>query len=241
MQGHVWHDRVVWEYDDFPQLHHQDGLYDVLLSMEHSGGECMQDTRCLRERLSGLVVTLIVISIFVGVLIIGSFEPNSSLPTNAEAIEDNLKQMTSELLGAGESLPAAGAGMIRREGRLEWHEIPNSPVREIITSTVEQVELRSGSSLVTILVDDDPTCVASVDAAIVTSDGQEVLLTMEFWDYCRLTPWSLRVLGDGWKPRMVYVRSQSSPPQSPMRVADDTVVLGARALAILRHAYSPHR
>ena len=111
---------------------------------------------------------------------------------SAEAVEDFL-------LSSG-WLPQPGTGLARHTDDLAWAAVPDDLTRKITNVTVRQVKITSGDSLLMSLLDDDPTCMAKVDAIATTADGQKTHLTVRVWDYCLLTPWSFHIYGDGWKP-----------------------------------------
>ena len=103
------------------------------------------------------------------------------------------------LLGSG-WLPQPGTGLARHTDDLAWAAVPDDLTRKITNVTVRQVKITFGDSLLMSLLDDDPTCMAKVDAIATTADGQKTHLTVQVWDYCLLTPWSFHIYGDGWKP-----------------------------------------
>ncbi|MEW6232112.1 MAG: hypothetical protein AB1566_07360, partial [Chloroflexota bacterium] len=79
-------------------------------------------------------------------------------------------QTVEEFFRRSGYLPPPGAGLVRRDGRLEWEAVPDSAVR-IANIMVWRVQLTSGASLLMSVLDDDPTFGAEVDVMVITSDG----------------------------------------------------------------------
>jgi len=119
-------------------------------------------------------------------------EDENEVTTPAKVVED--------FLLSSDRLPQPGTGLARHTDDLAWAAVPDDLTRKITNVTVRQVKITSGDSLLMSLLDDDPTCMAKVDAIATTADGQKTHLTVQLWDYCLLTPWSFHIYGDGWKP-----------------------------------------
>lgn len=114
--------------------------------------------------------------------------------TPAEAVEAFLRR-------AGQ-LPPPGTNVVLQDGALAWEAIPEESV-EITRLTVERVRLTAGEPLLAALLDDDPTCSAEVEVVATTGDGERIPLIVSLWDYGLITPWSVHLVGDGWKPQGV--------------------------------------
>jgi hypothetical protein len=99
-------------------------------------------------------------------------------------------------------LPAPGAELELRGRVFEWRGVSASAPR-VSQARARSVRLSAGARLLWSVLDDDPTCIATVETTVVTADGQEVAMTVVLWDYALLTPWSIEPRGDGWKPFQV--------------------------------------
>lgn len=106
------------------------------------------------------------------------------------------------LLGHSDRLPPAGTQLVRRGGVLEW-EVTSESGAPINDFAIQRVQLVSTPPFPFNLLDDDPICKADVEVVVTTTDGQDVRLVIELWEYALLTPWSLETAGDGWKPLQV--------------------------------------
>ncbi len=145
------------------------------------------------------VTIIIVIATVVSITHVPSIELDTQVTAGSETMSGGTPaKVVIDLLRAGE-LPEPGTNLIRYNNGLDWAVAPDDSVRQITAATIEQVELTLGDSLLMTLLDDDPTCTAEVKAVVLTADGQKTHLIIQLWDYCRLTPWSFRPLGDGWK------------------------------------------
>jgi hypothetical protein len=99
-------------------------------------------------------------------------------------------------------LPTPGAELELRSGAFQWLGLSPSAPR-VSQARARSVRLSAGARLLWSVLDDDPTCIATVETTVVTADGQEVALTVVLWDYALLMPWSIQPRGDGWKPFQV--------------------------------------
>lgn len=130
------------------------------------------------------------------------YEPRTtSIPAGIRA--ESPERVIDELLRRSDSLPSPDTQLMLYNGRLEWETAPEHDV-QIRDVVVKQVRINAGHSLLASLLDDDPTCRAEVDVTVTNANGREISLRVELWDYCLLTPWSLRRFGDGWKPIQVH-------------------------------------
>jgi hypothetical protein len=111
-------------------------------------------------------------------------------------------QVVEESLVRAGHLPAPGAKLELRGRVFEWRGVSASAPR-VSQARVRSVRLSAGARLLWSVLDDDPTCIATVETTVVTADGQEVAMTVVLWDYALLTPWSIEPRGDGWKPFQV--------------------------------------
>jgi hypothetical protein len=112
----------------------------------------------------------------------------------AQAVQDALLRASR--------LPSAGSELVRRQGSLEWENVPEA-APDIVEVRVRRVQLTSSASLLLSLIDDDASYSAQVDATVITADGEETALSVILWDWGLLTPWSFRSEGDGLKPVQV--------------------------------------
>ncbi len=158
----------------------------------------MRYRKCLGLAGIGLTIVMVIAAV-VSITYVPSIEFDTQVTAGSETMSGGTPaKVVMDLLSSGE-LPEPGTNLIRHNDSLDWVVAPNDSTRQITAVTIEQVELTSGDSLLMTLLDDDPTCTAEVKAVVLTADGQKTHLTIQLWDYCRLTPWSFRPLGDGWK------------------------------------------
>ncbi len=158
----------------------------------------------------GVTIIIVIAAIVVSITHVPSVELDAQVTAGSETMSDGTPaKVVMDLLSSGE-LPEPGANLIRHNGGLDWAVSPNDSTRQITAVTIEQIELTSGDSFLMTLLDDDPTCTAEVKAVVTTSDEQKTYLTIQLWDYCRLTPWSFRPLGDGWKLVAVHWQQPDS-------------------------------
>ena len=98
-------------------------------------------------------------------------------------------------------LPEPGTAVVARRP-LAWHESAD-PNRLVTDISVTRVRLTARQGLLMSIFNDDPTLAADVYATVTTSDDKQNQLTFRLWDWGRITPWSVRQQGDGWKPGWV--------------------------------------
>jgi len=96
-------------------------------------------------------------------------------------------------------LPPPGTELVRRNGNLEWVNLPAFASR-IANVHVSSVRFTSGAPLLSSILDDDPTYSIEVVATVTTVDGKQIPLRLTFWDYGLVTPWFVQSRGDGLKP-----------------------------------------
>lgn len=109
-----------------------------------------------------------------------------------------------EMLWRSGRLPEPGAQLVHAsDGSVVWEPEPDLSAPAIDAVTVERVRVTASQPLFWRLLDDDPTYGAQVDVIVSSSDGLVTTLRVEVWDYGLLTPWSLHLLGDGWKPSRI--------------------------------------
>ncbi|HOG46908.1 MAG TPA: hypothetical protein PLJ35_21100 [Anaerolineae bacterium] len=154
-----------------------------------------------------LLISLVVLAaVFVAVLGLGmTYTPTKQYDPYAKTTPAEVKSaaqaVEDSLLRAGH-LPTPGTTLEWRNGALQWRGVSESAPK-VSQAKVQSVQVTSGAPLLTSLLDDDPTYRATVETRVVTSDGQETILSVALWDYGLLTPWSIRLHGDGWKPLQV--------------------------------------
>lgn len=145
----------------------------------------------------------------IGIAVAGLVAMTALVPTteyDSKVIDEGENEITTpakvvkDFLLNSDGLPQPGTGLAQEDSDLTWAVAPGDSARQITSVQVLRVKLTSGDSLFMSLIDDDPTCMAEVDTTVITADGQKTHLTVRLWDYCLLTPWSFRSLGDGWKP-----------------------------------------
>jgi len=154
----------------------------------------------------GLVSVGIGIGIVIAILVVvATFVSSVEYdPRVADGDKTRPAQAVEDFLRSSGWLPQAGTGLAQHTDDLVWAAVPDDLTRRITNVTIRHVKITSGDSLIMSLLDDDPTCTAEVDAIVTTADGRKTHLTVQVWEYCLLTPWSLRAYGDGWKPVGVH-------------------------------------
>jgi len=112
---------------------------------------------------------------------------DSSKITQTVAVEKTLESTILALLSAN-TFPGFDIDMLHRDGDLERDNVADNSPQQIVTGTIEHVELTSGSSLLMTILDDDPICVASVDATATTEEGETLQLTMPIFGIIAASP-----------------------------------------------------
>lgn len=162
----------------------------------------MRNSYGAKRKRGGIIILIMIVSVILSFIAIAALFPNrdgSSKITQTVTLEEKLESTVLALLSAN-TFPGFDIDMLHRDGNLERDNVADNSPQQIVAVTIEHIELTSGSSLLMTVLDDDPICIALVEATAMTENEETLHLTMQFWDYCRLTPWSLRILGDGWKP-----------------------------------------
>lgn len=133
------------------------------------------------------------------------YGPGAASPPAGIQLDNSPEQIVYDFLLETQSLPPVGTSLQCCTPTLEWekgaHNHSASDSRRAIRDvTVNKVEISTNKSLLSNLVDDDPTYSARIYVTIETADDQLHQLSIGLWDYGLLTPWTILSMGDGWKP-----------------------------------------
>ena len=152
-----------------------------------------------------VVVSLIGGSIFLRTAVQPKHEyrPGSEKPTLGLRAGYLPEQMVEDFLWEAQYLPPRSTSIACCTPDLQWdlsQRDLSEPERKIVDLQVAKVSLATWRTLLTDLLDDDPTYGALVHVLIHTDDENTHMLSFSMWDYGVLTPWGIVCYGDGWKP-----------------------------------------